>query len=470
MPRLYGRIYLHFLGVLFVVGLAASIVFALGQRSALQRQVTERVARHVGTLVAEAAGDPGQLGRRLRQLHEDLEIEVTVRDLEGGVLAAAGPELRPLSAAEAADLRGGSLVAYATPVWFVAAPVHSPGSGAVVGFVEVSAPRRLRATALWRPGLAVALVLLIVAVAAAPLARRISRPVERLTEAARRLGRGELGHRVPEVGTGGRGWWRRHREAGRDELRELTRAFNDMAERVERLVAGQKELLANVSHELRSPLARIRVALALLPREDASEPRLRDVETDLAELERLIDELLTTARLDATGLPPHLGPVDARRLLAELAERAGHDPVTAGTAVRVAAGPPLTVVADGALLKRALWNLVENAAKYGAPPITLGAARDGDAVALSVTDAGEGIVPGERERVLAPFYRLDRARTPSAPGEAPRGFGLGLTLARRIAEVHGGRIAIGPAETVDGRERGCRVTITLPATEPAAAR
>jgi two-component system OmpR family sensor kinase len=154
--------------------------------------------------------------------------------------------------------------------------------------------------------------------------------------------------------------------------------------------------------------------------------------------------------------------VDVRRLLGELAERAAHDPVTAGQAVAVTVGDPLTLVADGGLLKRALWNLVENAAKYGAAPITLAADRDGDRVVLSVSDEGEGIPAAEREQVLAPFHRLDRARTPSAAGEAPRGFGLGLTLARRIVEVHGGRIAVGPAGAADGRERGCRVTITLP--------
>jgi signal transduction histidine kinase len=470
VARLYGRIYLHFLGVLFVVGLAASVVFAVGQRNAFQRQVTERVSRHIGSLVAEALADPAELGRRLRQLHEDLEIDVTVRGLDGRVLGAAGLELGPLTATEAADLRAGRLVTRPAPVWFVASPVRATGSGAVLGFVEVSVPRRFRVTALWRPGLTVALVLLIVAIAAAPLARRISRPVERLTEAARRLGRGELAYRVPEADAGRRRrWWRRHRGPRIDELRELTGAFNDMADRVERLVAGQKELLVNVSHELRSPLARIRVALALLARDGESEARLRDVEGDLAELDRLIDDVLTTARLDATGLPPHLGPVDVPSLLRELAERAAHDPLVAGKTVRVADGPPLAVVADGALLKRALWNLVENAAKYGAPPITLTARRETAGVALSVEDEGEGIAPAERERVLTPFYRLDRARTPSAAGEAPRGFGLGLTLARRIAEVHGGTIAIEAARVVDGSERGCRVTITLPAEPPAVA-
>ena len=97
-----------------------------------------------------------------------------------------------------------------------------------------------------------------------------------------------------------------------------------------------------------------------------------------------------------------------------------------------------------------------------APPITLAATGDGHDVRLSVTDQGEGIAPAERERVLAPFYRLDRARTPHAGGEPPHGFGLGLTLARRIAEVHGGRIAVEPATVEHGREQGCRVVLILP--------
>jgi two-component system OmpR family sensor kinase len=224
-------------------------------------------------------------------------------------------------------------------------------------------------------------------------------------------------------------------------------------------VRGQKELLANVSHELRSPLARLRLALALLPRDGPTEARLADAERDLAELDGLIDDVLATARLEATGLPTRLAEVDVGALLAGLAERARHDPAVAGQAVRVSEGPPLMLVADEALLRRALWNLVENAAKYGAPPITLAAARDGDRVALSVADEGPGIAPQARERVLDPFYRLDTARTPG--GTAPAGVGLGLTFAQRVAEVHGGTIAVGAAST-EGPERGCRVTIWLP--------
>src|SRR5262249_5502013 len=156
----------------------------------------------------------------------------------------------------------------------------------------------------------------IVAVAAAPLARRISRPVERLTEAARRLGSGDLSARAPErAGSGGRGSGRGPRIR---ELETLTRAFNDMAERVERLVADEKALLANSSHELRSPLARIRVALALLPRDGEAEARLAAVETDLTELDGLLDAVLTASRLEAGGFPLRLEAVDLRAVLDEV--------------------------------------------------------------------------------------------------------------------------------------------------------
>jgi signal transduction histidine kinase len=193
---------------------------------------------------------------------------------------------------------------------------------------------------------------------------------------------------------------------------------------------------------------------------------VRDVERDLAELDRLVEDVLTTARLEATGLPTRVGPVDARALLGELVERARHDPLTAGLPVRIDEGAPVTLTADEALLRRALWNLVENAAKYGAPPITLSVVAEGDRVVFGVTDEGGGVAPADRDRVFAPFYRGDEARTPAPSGEARRGVGLGLTLARRVAEVHGGAITIGPASDAGGTPRGCRVTLSVP-REPA---
>jgi signal transduction histidine kinase len=457
--RLHSRVYLHSLLVLLAVGATVSLVFALVGRGAGFQELGERMARHAGRLVAAELDDADALAAQLRRLHEDLEVAVAVRALDGRVLASAGAA-PPAPARALVAARAGRVVTGARPAPHAVGPVRD-ASGAVVATVELFAPRRFGPPGLLRPLLLVAVVLAAAAVATRPLARRLARPLERLTEAARRLGGGDLGARVAATPARRRRWRPRHAPA--DEIAELTSAFNEMAERVERLVRGQRELLANVSHELRSPLARLRMALALLPREGTAEARLAEAERDLAELERLIEDVLATARLDATGLPARLAEVDTRALLAALAARAQDDPLVAGRQVRVADGPPLVVTADEALLRRALWNLVENAAKYGAPPITLAAAREGDRVLLSVSDEGGGIPPGARARVLDPFERLDAARTPGAA--APAGVGLGLTFARRVAEVHGGTIAVGAAAVADGRERGCRVTLALPASD-----
>jgi signal transduction histidine kinase len=461
--RLHSRVYLHSLAILLVVGAATSLVFAVVNRGGAFREMGERMAQHAAGLAGERLGDPAALARRVERLHADLDLDVTVRDLDGRVLARAGVEESPLPADVLAAARAGRVITRGRPRPFALAPMRDPASDAIVGTVQVSARRHLGPAHLTRPLLFVAVVLIVLAVASRPLAGRLSRPLERLTEAARRLGGGDLGARAPAPGVRTR-WWRL-RHAPPDEIAELTRAFNEMAERVERLVRGQKELLANVSHELRSPLARLRLALALLPRDGATEARLADAERDLAELDGLIDDVLATARLEATGLPTRLAEIDVGALLAGLAERARHDPAVAGQAVRVSEGPPLMLVADEALLRRALWNLVENAAKYGAPPITLAAARAGDRVALSVADEGPGIPLQARERVFDPFYRLDTARTPG--GAAPAGVGLGLTFARRVAEVHGGDITVGAASAGAGGERGCRVTISIPSGETA---
>ena len=448
MARLHSRIYLHFLGVLLVVAVTTAVVFGLGVRDAFRRELALGMARHIASLLGEYATDPAGLAARVRQLHDDLRLNVRVRGLDGRVIAAAGEPLPPLPPASEAEVRAGAAdVLWMRPTGFVAA-LRQPGTGTLVGVVDAALPRPFGMAPPWRPIIWAALALGLVAIATRPLAQRISRPLERLTTAARRLGSGDLTARVPAEA---------HHARRADEIVELTRAFNEMAERVERLVRSEKELLANVSHELRSPLARIRLALDLLPRDAAAAQRLGDVERDLAELDRLIEDVLTAARLDATGLPAHLGVIDANAVLEEVAERARHDPLIGGLAVRVEKGPDVRIAADGALLRRALWNLVENAAKYGAPPLTLSTARDGDRVTFTVADEGPGIAPGEREHVFAPFYRGEAAR---AAGR--HGVGLGLTLAKRVAEVHGGTVTIDSVSKAPGRSGGCRVVLSIP--------
>jgi two-component system OmpR family sensor kinase len=312
-----------------------------------------------------------------------------------------------------------------------------------------------------RPLLMLVCTLGLVAVAVRPLARRISRPIEWLIVASRRFGEGDLSTRVrlPEWHGMGERWRRRVRRHWRrhvgDELLTLMHAWNDMAERIERQVGAQRELLANVSHELRSPLARVRVALALLPEAPETKKRIADIEADLGELDALIEQILQTSRLEATGLPTHVERFSITELYEEVLARAAADPLTAPLRASVVSGTDtaVTIEGDRGLLRRALFNLVENAAKYGAAPVTLDLERNPDGIVLVVRDHGSGIAEHERERMLQPFSRGDRAHTPGRGG-----VGLGLSFAARVAEVHGGSLALTGAN-----ESGLVVRLQLPA-------
>ncbi|MBE7426934.1 MAG: HAMP domain-containing histidine kinase [Burkholderiaceae bacterium] len=285
----------------------------------------------------------------------------------------------------------------------------------------------------WPPGvgLLVLLALLFIAVAAGayPVVRGLTRRLEGLQRGVERFGAGSLGQRVDE--------------AGRDEVAAVARSFNRAAARVEALVRSHQNLLANASHELRSPLARLKMAVAMLPQADgAQRDRLRrEAEANIAELDALVEEVLLASRLDA----------DAWMLKREQVELLG---LAAEEAARVdaqASGVPCTVAGDERLLRRALRNLLENARRYGAGEIEVFVEREGAAAQLRICDRGPGVPEAYRERIFEAFFRL--------PGHAERegGVGLGLSLVKQIAERHGGSVRC------DAREGGgsCFV-VTLP--------
>lgn len=274
----------------------------------------------------------------------------------------------------------------------------------------------------------------IVGLGASLTARWIGRPLTQLSEAARALGSGNLNARADV---------RR-----RDELGEVGRAFDEMAERVRRLLLTEKELLANVSHELRTPLARIRVALELGGEGDAqrAQETLQEIHVDLAELETLVDDILTTARFELaegharrTTLALQLEDVPARTVAEAAAERFSTRHRERPLAVRLDEGLP-NVSVDPALFRRALDNLLENAHKYspdGKTDIALRARAEGRQVYFEVEDHGIGIAGDDVPHVFDAFFRSDRSRC-----RGTGGVGLGLTLAKRIVEAHRGTIQV----------------------------
>jgi signal transduction histidine kinase len=241
-----------------------------------------------------------------------------------------------------------------------------------------------------------------------------------LKQGVERFGAGALGQRV-ETG-------------GHDEVAALAASFNQAAGRIEALVTSHKSLLANASHELRSPLARMRMALSLMEEtgDAAQRERLaRELRTNIGELDTLVEEVLLASRLDAQAATFEPQPVDVIGLAAEEAAQVG--------AELQAADAQLTVPGDERLLRRALRNLLENAKRYGGSEVTVHAARAGALlVELRVCDRGPGVPEALRERIFEPFFRL--------PGHAERegGVGLGLALVQQIARRHRGSVRCEP--------------------------
>jgi signal transduction histidine kinase len=271
-------------------------------------------------------------------------------------------------------------------------------------------------------GLAAALAVLFFAIAlgAYPVVRRLTRRLEALQRGVESFGAGQLSQRVDA--------------RGHDEVAALGRSFNAAAQRIEALVGSHRSLLANASHELRSPLARMKMALAMLDDATPDAPAQsraalrREVEQNIRELDALVEEVLLASRLDAPDEANRTTSHTPVALLALAAEE--------GARFNAAAqGEDASVLGDERLLRRALRNLLENARRYGgAAPPEVSIARAAGSVQVRVSDRGPGVAPEQRERIFEPFYRL--------PGHAEQagGVGLGLSLVRQIAQAHRGSV------------------------------
>jgi signal transduction histidine kinase len=430
---LYRRVYLHGVLLLVVLVVALSGVGAFIGRDPRFRLHPVRLVEHVAHLLESVPSD--SMPPLVRRVADELAVDVAVYAADGSLLAGAGDhQPPPLGPSDAARLLASGA---------------SRREGHRTASVRLGTERyvRLRSRVsesdlLLRALAALAVIVLVLALVSIPFARAIARPLEHLSGVARRWGSGDLTARA--------------RLDRRDEIGELSRTFDETAERLGRLLEGQRELLANVSHELRTPLSRMRVSLALAA--EAAPPdaprHLAAIESDADELERLVADLLTTSRLDAAGaLALQRAPADLAALLDQALVRLAR--LHPGRVVERQVQPAPAVSVEAGLIARVLDNVLDNAAKYSEDdrPISVALEPADGGVRLTVRDQGIGIPPEDHARVFTPFFRGDRSRARDTGGA-----GLGLALSKQIVDAHGGRI------TVDSRPgAGTAVAIWLPA-------
>lgn len=263
------------------------------------------------------------------------------------------------------------------------------------------------------------LLISVLMVGAYLVIRSVLKPLRWLKQGVDQVAMGDLSHRVPLKRP--------------DELRDLSASFNTMTERLQHLISSKEQLLLDVSHELRSPVTRMKVALAMMP---ASKDKV-SISEDLDEIEQKITELLETARALNIEGSLNYTEVDLPELIRKTAKRfeAGKPPVRVGPMPDTA---PIRM--DAERIGQVLKNILDNARKYstdGADPIQISLEIEASKLIISIEDHGIGISKQDQGFIFEPFYRADKARTPQRDG-----FGLGLSLANNIVKAHGGEITI----------------------------
>ena len=404
--KLYWRIYLALLACLVMMALLFMLVMRWttgGSEAAPRLEVLAEIAARV---LPPANAPRLEQEQALEHWHARGGVDLALLAADGSTIALAGAEARApaQSRSQGSHWLGGHPPAVALKLsdgrWLTVRYDASQGYG-VWGLFGV-----------------LLLVGMAVGMAAFPVARRMTQRLERLQYSVEALGDGNFSARVPVQ--------------GQDEVARLAQSFNRAAERIEALVAAQKSLLANASHELRSPLARIRMA-AELQHGDADPEAKRELARNIAELDQLIDEILLASRLDAAYRPEeHFEVVDLTGLAAEECARAEVEFDSEGV---------LDMQGDARLLRRLIRNLIENARRYGgAQPVEVRLRKGSDGAVLEVADRGCGVSDAERERIFEPFYRARGA------SEQQGGVGLGLALVRQIAARHKARVECLPRE------------------------
>jgi two-component system osmolarity sensor histidine kinase EnvZ len=427
---LYGRAALILLLPIVTLQVVVSIVFIQRHFEDVTRQMSRSVVLDLGHLLNEVheTDSPAEALAHTRDLRRDLELDVT--------LPAADPAPPGTVRRLFYDVSGRTVVAtLADDIPELRAIDLARSSRDVtvqldtdLGPMEVVFSRRLVTASNPHQFLVIMGVfgVLMTAVAFVYLRNQL-RPITRLAAAAEAFGQGRV---VP------------YRPAGAREVRAAGAAFLDMRARIERQIEQRTRMLSGISHDLRTPLTRLRLGLSMLPEGRANSGDIAEMERDVAEMEALIDAFLQFARAEAGSPPVSTVPAELAARAVEKARRGGGDVRLAAPDDDAHVPLPLRTLA----VERALDNLIGNAVRYGGRA-EVSVARVGEtALRFTVEDDGPGIPPGRREEAMRPFARLDVARNQ----DRGTGVGLGLAIAQEIARAHGGRLDLSESARLGG--------------------
>ncbi len=290
------------------------------------------------------------------------------------------------------------------------------------------------------------IALLILFVASLLISRMIALPVQQLRRITHQLGQGNLEVR-PADELKGRG----------DEIGQLARDFGTMAEQIDSLLSSHKQLLRDISHELRSPLARLHVALELARSDEKpNRDELDRIEIEAGRINDLIEEVLTLARFDQGGIQLHADAIDLKALLQGLCTDLRFEAEAKTASVRLEASESIHIQGDGLWLARAIENVARNAIRYTAcgSVVAISLIRQQHHAILTIRDHGPGVDEDKIVHLFEPFYRVSEERERQSGG-----YGLGLAIASQVVSAHHG--TINAANHPDG---GLVITLTLPLT------
>jgi len=421
-------------------------------------RVTMPVLRQAGPLETLP---PESLHRLLAQAAEEQEVRALLLDGEGTVRFDSNGDWegqRMDAVTRAPVVRGRVQGTFTAPTggrWaFLGQVVAAPGGDRRI-IVFVSPQSRLLMLAwfaenLLPPLVQAGLVALVLSILLALLiSRSVAAPLRRVSGAAESIARGETGTRAPVSGPA--------------EVRALARSFNTMADQVEAAHQSQRDFVANVSHELKTPLTSIQGFSQALLDGTASTPEAtaraaRVIHDEAERMRRMVDELLILARFDAGQMVMARDPVELGPLLRGCVERLAPQAQAAGVALELDVPEKLFVTGDGDRLAQVFANLLDNSVAHapagGKVTVVARRGEEGQGVEVTVTDTGEGIPAEALSRIFERFYQVDKARRRS------RGAGLGLAITKEIVEAHGGTVT---AESVVGL--GSKFTVRIPARE-----